>query len=331
MIFNELVQFIKQNDNFLLISHADPDGDAVGSEYALLQVLKAVGKRAMILNADQASSKFSFYDTDHEIHSLEEGFPIPSDLAEKTLLLLDTSDFQHTGRAQDLLIPHVKRLAIVDHHSPKENALTLNAYVDVTAAATCQIVYELLEALKVPLVYPTAMAIFMGLVYDTGSFIYPKTSPRTFEIAMKLTQAGVKPKEIHSNLYETIEPSRMKLLAQVQSTMRFFQNDTIAVQNLSLSMLEDSGASLDDSDNFINYPLKCTTVLVSVLVKEVGQGHYRCSLRSKGEVDISRVAMQYGGGGHKNAAGFPCPDMPLDQFMPILLELLQQRILEGSS
>lgn len=329
MLFHELIQFLRTNDRFLLVSHADPDGDALGSEFALYHVLKSLRKEVQILNADQASEKFAFFDQEKVIHSLEEGWPIPEDLHQLNLLLLDTSDTHHTGKAQEVLIPKAKTVTIIDHHTLPTEA-RYPAFVDESAAATCQIVYEIMEALGVSLEYSMALAMFLGIVYDTGSFIYPKTSPRTFEIAMKLTQAGVKPKEIHSNLYETIEPSRMKLLAQVQSTMKLLRQDTVAFQKVTQAMLVDSGATLDDSDNFINYPLKCTDVLVSVLMKELPTGRFRCSLRSKGTIDISKVAMDYGGGGHRNAAGFPVPDLALDQFLEILLKLLHQKIIEGS-
>lgn len=329
MLFHELIQFLRTQDNFLLVSHADPDGDALGSEFGLYHVLKNLGKSVIILNADKASGKFAFFDPQRVIQSLEEGYPVPEDLGNKNLLLLDTSDTHHTGKSQEILIPHARTVTIIDHHTLPSEA-RYPAYVDETAAATCQIVYEILEALGTPLDFASAMALFVGIVYDTGSFIYPKTSPRTFEIAMKLTQAGVKPKEIHSHLYETIEPSRMRLLAKVQATMELLDSDKIAIQYVTQEMLCASGASLDDADNFINYPLKCTDVLVSALIKQQANNRYRCSLRSKGTIDISKVAMEYGGGGHRNAAGFPVPDVPLDQFKDLLLKLLHQKIIEGS-
>ena len=311
--------FLKDHDNYLLLSHCDPDGDAVGSELGLLAVLRALGKRVFILNSDACPLKFRTFDPDGDLHSLEDGDPIPEDLNLMTLILIDTSDFQHTGRAKDLILPFGREVLIIDHHTPPAH-LTCNAYIDDTAAASSQIVFQLAEALGLTLDLTAANGLFMGIVFDTGSFIYPKTTTRTFQAAQKLVEWGVRPKEIHSALFETIEPSRMRLLAKVQSTLRLLHDDRTALQTMTSDMLIATGATTEDSENFINYPLKCSTVSVSMFLKEVSPGFYRCSLRSKGSVDVSGLAQSHGGGGHKTAAGFPCPALPLAELEAHLLQ-----------
>jgi phosphoesterase RecJ-like protein len=301
------------------VSHAAPDGDAVGSELGLLGVLRALGKSAFILNADACPQKLRVFDPDGDLHSLEDGDPVPENLGAMTLIVIDTSDFQHTQAAKDRLIPFAREVVIIDHHTPPAQ-LACQAYIDDTAAASSQIVFRLAEALGVSIDLRTANALFMGIVYDTGSFIYPKTTAATFDAAGRLTHLGVKPKDIHSALYETIEPSRMRLLARVQGSLRLVHDDRTAVQVLTQDMLNDSGATTEDAENFINYPLKCTTVLVSMVLKEVKPGFYRCSLRSKGSVDVSSLAQSHGGGGHRTAAGFPCPDLPLAELQAQLLQ-----------
>ncbi|NNM53230.1 MAG: bifunctional oligoribonuclease/PAP phosphatase NrnA [Spirochaetales bacterium] len=328
MTFDELLMLLRSNDNFLLVSHADPDGDALGSEYALCQILRSLGKKVTILNADRGSHRYLFFDEEKLITSLEEGTKVPPDLNRKILVLLDTSDYQHTGLARSEIIPLAGQVLIIDHHEALRPP-PAPFYIDNTAAATCQIVFELAQALKVKIELPMAKALFMGLVFDTGSFIYSKTSARTFEIAKDLVLAGVKPKEIHAQLYETIEPQRMKLLAKVQSTLTLTYQDRIAYQILTQVMLQESGAEADDAVNFIDYPLKCQTVLVSLFLKEVAPGQYRCSLRSKDNINVANIALKYGGGGHQNAAGFACPVMPLEKLKEMLIRLLEDLLSTG--
>lgn len=314
-----MVDYLRTHDDYLILSHADPDGDAVGSEIGLLTILRALGKNAFILNSDACPLKLRVFDPDGDLHSLEDGDPVPEDLAALTLILIDTSDFQHTRKAKDLLLPWGREVIIIDHHTPPAQ-LPCPAYIDDTAAASSQIVFQIAEALGLPLGIEAANALFMGIVYDTGSFIYPKTTATTFGAAQKLVEWGVKPKEIHSALYETIEPSKMRLLSLVQGTLRLVHNDRTAIQTMTSPMLDQCGAVPEDAENFINYPLKCTSVLVSILVKESQPGVFRCSLRSKGTVDVSGLAMAHGGGGHKTAAGFPCPDLPLAALEAQLLQ-----------
>ncbi len=319
LTFDQLASYLLAHDDYLIVSHADPDGDAVGSEIGLLAVFRAVGKRASILNSDACSPKFRAFDPRGELRSLEDGHLIPADLGQKTIVLIDTSDFQHTRRAKELLLPFGREVVIIDHHTPPAQ-LPCPAFIDDTAAAASQIVFFLAEAFGVQLDLVAANALFMGIVFDTGSFIYPKTTPTTFQVAQKLVTLGVRPKEIHSALFETIPPARMRLLAKVQASMKLVHDDRTAIQIMTYAMLEETGAQVEDSENFINYPLKCTTVAVSVFVRESKPGVYRASLRSKGDVDVSGLAQSHGGGGHRTAAGFPCPSLPLAELEALLLQ-----------
>ncbi len=328
MRFDELLSFLRKNDNFLLVSHADPDGDALGSEYALCRILHSLKKEASILNADRGSHRYLFFDNENLIVSLEEGSTVPLDINKKILILLDTSDYQHTGQAKSEIIPLAEQVIIIDHHEALRPP-PAPSYIDNTAAATCQIVFEIATALGVQIDISTAKALFMGLVFDTGSFIYSKTSARTFEIAKELVLAGVKPKEIHAQLYETIEPQRMKLLAKVQSTLTLTSQDRIAYQVMTQSMLTESRAEADDSVNFIDYPLKCQTVQISMFLKESSPKSFRCSLRSKENINVANIALKYGGGGHQNAAGFPCPDLPLEKLKELLIKSLEELLSTG--
>ena len=323
MTFDELHQYLLTHDDFLLISHADPDGDAIGCQVGLYEILTKIGKNVLILNSDEHEEKYRGFDLEGVVHNLASGAPVPPDLSSRILILMDTSDYQHTHLAKDLLLPFGKEVLIIDHHTPPAQWPKL-AYIDDTAAAASQIVFQLAQKFGVELSKGAAAALFMGIVYDTGSFIYPKTSPQTFDTAKQLVELGVKPIEVHSALYETIEPSKMKLLAKVQATMQLWHSDRTAFQLVTQDMLLATESEMESSENFINYPLKCTSVLVSVLIKEMTPGKFRCSLRSKGIVDISGLALSHGGGGHRTAAGFPCPPLPAEQLKEWILEAVER-------
>lgn len=301
------------------MSHSDPDGDAVGSEYALAQILTRMGKTVLVLNSDDASDKFTFFDDDNIIGSLEGGRDPPSDLENWTSIILDTGDLDHLGTVKNLILPHTADYFIIDHHTPSPSTSKERAYVVESAAATCEIVFDLAQILDAKITLQSAYALFSGIVYDTGSFIYSKTSSHTMDVARQLMEIGVLPQKVHSNLYEQIEPSRMRLMAKVQSSLELLENDQISLQILTLEMLESTGAKFEDAENFINYPLKCNTIKISLFIKQLGINDYKISLRSKGSINISILAISMGGGGHRNAAGFALKK-PLEQVRNIVLE-----------
>jgi phosphoesterase RecJ-like protein len=162
------------------------------------------------------------------------------------------------------------------------------------------------ERLGVELPMDAAEAIFSGIVYDTGSFSYPKTSERTFECALELVKRGVVPYEIHKRMYESSSEGVLLLQKAVMSSLELRLQGRAAILSLGKEVLASSGASYEDAEDLVNIPLQDRRVEVSVLFKENVEGRLRCSLRSKGGVNVARIAQAFGGGGHKTAAGFTC-------------------------
>ncbi len=325
MSLRNLKEFIDRNTQFVLTAHVDPDADATGAEYGMLKLLHSLGKKAVIFNNNDPESKYCFFDPDNSFHSLEnEGLPV--DLQPFALIILDTLDLNHIGLAKDHLYKKCVEAFIIDHHSagilPDCGLL-----VDESAAATCQIIFDIYKYFDKTPDLNVCKGLYTGIVYDSGGFIYPKTSPHTFKIAQKLVELGVKPKEIHSNLFEQIPASRMRLLAKVQSTLEILFSDSLAIQVLTHDMLVSSKATYNDSESFVNYPLKCQSIKVSVLFKETEQKKIKCSLRSKGSIDVAKIVLPFGGGGHKNAAGFLW-NGSLEQIKLKILESVETAILE---
>jgi phosphoesterase RecJ-like protein len=195
----------------------------------------------------------------------------------------------------------------------------MRGYIDPTAAATCEMVMELAAHFDQTLDQTTATAVFAGISYDSGSFSYSKTTARTFRAAQTLVEAGAKPYDIHGYLNESASTASLLLQSRVVAGMTLHCGGRAAVMTLRQEDLSATGAIHEDAESFINIPLKSREVLVSIMAKENEDGKIRCSLRSKGAVNVSKIAQQFSGGGHAMAAGFRS-DATLEETLEQVLE-----------
>ncbi len=317
--FKEIIRLISENDNFIITAHETPDGDAIGSECAMSFFLDELGKSSMIINADPMANKYSFLDIDGRVKTVAEA-EIPSNLSEYTLLILDTNDIKNIGEVAGIILPKVKQYFIIDHHESDDEIIS-NNLIESNASSTCEILYDLIREMDVDIKENIANAVYVGIVYDTGSFIYPKTTAKTFHIAYELVRTGVNPNYIYSKIYESNSISALKLQSRVLSSLELFYNQSVAVQTMLKEDLEACSALYEESDTLINIPLKSEAIKVSVFFKENEDGLLRCSMRSKGNIDVAEIAVSYGGGGHKTAAGFKSK-YPLDIIKRKVLERL---------
>ncbi len=187
-----MIDFIGRHERFIITAHETPDGDAIGSECAMARALVRLGKRVLVLNADPTPRKFRFVDVDDVVKVLEGPGQLPPDLEQWALLMLDTNDVRNIGQVATLVLPRVSEYFIIDHHENEGDLLAGN-YVQRSASSTAEILHPLFAALGVPIDHPMALALYTAIVYDTGSFIYPKTTALTFEIARDLVARGVEP------------------------------------------------------------------------------------------------------------------------------------------
>ena len=302
MTLDDICEFFDKNDKFLLTTHESPDGDGLGAEYALCSTLLDLGKKVRILNSDPISSKYAFFDQNKLIRTLGGDGDYPDDLSNWTLVVLDTEP-TNIGSIADSVLNSCLDIVVLDHHSPK-NILEYRSWLVPDSSSTCEMVFRILESMKVGFKKDVAVALYTGIVYDTGSFIYPKTQAGTFRIAEILVSSGAVPNEIFTQLYESKSKGALMLHSLVTSTMILHEKDRVSVQIMPRETLIASGADYDESQEIVNIPLQCAKVRVSVFLKENILGIKRCSIRSKGEVDCAAIAHSFGGGGHKTAAGF---------------------------
>ena len=320
--FQGAIDFLTRTQRFIITAHETPDGDAIGSECAMRRALRSMGKEAMILNADPTPRKFAFLDTDRVVQVLERADQLPPDLEDYSLLILDTNDVQNIGQIATLVLPRVREHFIIDHHENEEDLLSGNL-IKKNASSTSEVIYQILKEMRVEIDFATAEALYTGILFDTGCFIYPKTTALTFGIARELVVKGVEPNVVYAHVYESNSISALILHSRVLATLELVFSGHVSILTMRRQMITDSGANYEEADQLINIPLKSEDIRVSVFFKENADGLLRCSLRSKGAINVAEIAQSFGGGGHATAAGFKCRES-LDATKHIVLEKLRK-------
>jgi bifunctional oligoribonuclease and PAP phosphatase NrnA len=288
-----IVDAIRARRRFVVSSHARPDGDAIGSELALAYALRAMGKEVEVVNADPAPAPMMQFPgvPDIRIATAVEG---EFDAA----LIMECGDLARTG------VSGLGAFFVVniDHH-PGNTGYGQLQWFEPTAAACGEMVFDLVTALGVPLSREMATHIYLAILTDTGSFHFSSISPRTFEICKETLEAGVDPVLVARNVFDSNSMGRLKIFGAVLSAMQIAPSGRVSVLYFDDPMARAAGGTYDDTDGLINLPLTVKEIQSVVFFKHVTGDEYRVSMRSKGNVDIGAVAKEFGGGGHKNAAG----------------------------
>jgi len=271
----------------------------------LAAALESLGKRVRILNSEALAERYAFMDPKKRVQARKDGEFAPYTDG-YVLAVMDTSDETNLGSAAGQILGGAKEVFFLDHHEQAPGN-RLDGYADTTASSTSELALEIIGRLGARLDPISARAAYAGIVFDTGSFIYPKTTARTFRAAVALVEAGAVPNEIYKAMYESASVGALLLQQRVLSSMELAGDGRVAIQTMLKADLEAAGANYDDAEPLINIPLHSKNIEVSILIKENAEGRLRCSLRSKGEVNVSTIAQSFGGGGHRTAAGFKCP------------------------
>lgn len=299
----ELLRTIRGGNRFLLTSHVNPDGDAIGSELGLARLLRNLGKGAVIWNHDPTPTLYRGLPGAERIHVGAEpppGWPDKFD----GVIVLECPGLDRTG-----LEDHVveRQLVNVDHHLGNQHYGAVN-WVDPTAPAVGEMVFRLAQGLRVELDADTANALYLTLVTDTGGFRFANATPEAFEAAAALVRVGARPDEVSRWLYESRPVASLRLLGELIGTLRLHADGRVATVHLAASAFERAGAQQADAEGLIDAPRSVAGVDAVALARDLPEGGVKLSLRSRGDVDVERIARQHGGGGHKNAAGFTRED-----------------------
>jgi len=292
-MLSQVVELIENKQSFAITTHVRPDGDGIGSSLGLYWLLRSLGKSAEVIVRDGIPAAYAQLPGANEIKQIAE--------------VNGKYDAIFVIECSDLARPGIKGLenqftVNIDHHATSEHFGTIN-WIDQTASAVGEMIYNLCKAIGGRITREIAECVYLALVTDTGSFHFPNTTDRTLKVASELVKVGVKPAQISEVVYNSYPWSRIELMRQVLATVERNENGAIAWMRQTLEMAESSEAVDGDNNGFVNIPLAAKEVEAVVYMREVQPNIYRVSLRSKGSINVARVAEKFGGGGHKNAAG----------------------------
>ena len=310
-----IVEAVRQRQRFVISSHSRPDGDSIGSQLAMAFALRALGKDVHIVNKDRASGPLLQFPGVTAIQIADRAAG-EYDAA----IIMECGDLGRTG------VSGLDRFFVIniDHHPGNAGYGRLN-WFDPSAAACGEMVFDLIDALGVPLHVDIATHIYLAILTDTGSFHYSSISPRTFEICRRTLEAGVDPVMVARNVYDSNNMGRLKLFGAVLSAMQIDPTGRVAIVYLDHEMAREAGGTYEDTEGLINLPLTVKEIEAVVFFKQTEGDEYRVSMRSKGDIDIGAVAKQFGGGGHKNAAGCTVSG-PIDSLQKTFVERIDQAI-----
>lgn len=289
----ELVERIRKGQRFVIASHQRPDGDAIGSAMAMALALKAIGKQATVVTD---AIPPVFLQPFPEVASMRV-IPEVTD-AFDAALIMECSELSRTG------VKGLDRSPVIniDHHPGNKGYGAIN-WIDESAAACGEMVFSLIAALDAPLTNNVATHLYLAILTDTGSFHFSHLSPRTYEIARQCVEAGADPQWIARTHYDSSSLARVRIFGAVMNGMVIVDEGRVALLSLTRQRMTDLGGTSDDLEGLINFPLTVKDIEAVAFFKETGDGEWRVSMRSKGNVDTGAIARAHGGGGHTNASG----------------------------
>ena len=294
----QISELLRSQNTFLVLTHYRPDGDAVGSQLALVLLLQGLGKTVEAWNDDEVPAKFRFLP---QANLITRPPSEPKDF--DVVIAIDTSTWQRVGNAAQR-IRQKKYFINIDHHISNEKFAKIN-WIVPEAPAAGQIAYDLIHGGGFPLTKEIATCLFAAISTDTGSFSYAGTTADSLRVAAKLVDTGINVGEICRQVYESYPYARLMLLQKALAQLQLADQKRIAYTWVTVEMFEESGAKREDTEGLIDYARAIEGVVVALLFEEMAEpGKVRISLRSKHpKVDVNSVARRFGGGGHREAAG----------------------------
>ncbi len=318
---------LRDAEKFVVVTHENPDGDALGSLIAMQEILQTLGKDALMFIDEYEfplPQEYSFFSLQGHVSSP------PEDLGERTLVFLDCGNLERNPAAETLHRPEA-RILNIDHHHDNTRFGTVNL-VDPHASCTAEIVWELMHGLGIDRPSQTvAEALYVGLITDTGRFMYENTGPRAHVMAAELIDAGVDVHEMYRRVYEGVPFGKIALLARGLANVQRYDGGRLTLTSLSAEDFVKSEAEESYSEGVIDHLRAVEGTLVAALVRERlcpngAPTTHKVSLRSSdGRVDVSAIAREVGGGGHRQAAGFTT-EMGSEQIVAFLREAVAEQL-----
>jgi phosphoesterase RecJ-like protein len=326
--FRKAIELINKSNDILITTHTKPDGDACGCVAAMREALGSLGKNVTPLLLSQVPQWYEFFftekpavlDEDIKLDELTAGRLGQFDL----ILIVDTNSRSQLPKFCDYLKQNNAPVLVLDHHETSDNLGDVEL-IDREAAATGMIVLDLLKYADWPVTGKIAELLFVAIATDTGWFRFSNTNSRVYQVSAELIDAGVKPTQIYDHLYLNFSYPRFRLMAGMLDKLELLLDGRFAVMQITRQDFEQTGAAYSDTENLINESHRIESVRASALFIELKDGRIRCSMRSKGLLDVSKIAAKFGGGGHTMAAGTFLPG-PLENAKKLIMVEVSERI-----
>jgi phosphoesterase RecJ-like protein len=310
----EIKEYVGKAKTILILTHEDPDGDAIGSSLALMHGLKKIGKQVEIVIPKR-----------NLLYKFLPGFDLIKEEVEENevdlCFALDCSDIERVRDCRKYF-ENAKKTIVIDHHITNQNFGDVN-YINAVASSTCQNLLIIFSELGIEIDRGIAECIYTGILADTGAFRY-NVQAETFEFVAMLLETGIETANIYRLLFDVISEKRVRLLGKALNTLELYENGKIAITNISNEDLTQLGSDEGDQENIVNFGRNIEGVEVSVFIREKNN-KFKISLRSNEYVDVSQIAAKYLGGGHKKAAGFEI-DMKLEEIKNLLISEIQKQL-----
>ena len=301
-MWDEIKAAIASNQSFVISSHVNPDGDSVGSALGVYECLKTLGKDAVVVMNDAIPDAYTWLDPDGDIIAPASEVDIARLGDMDVAIIVDANGWDRLGRLRKPLEESPAVKVVIDHH-PYSELITPLSVIETNASSTAELVYDLIDSLGAPLSSRAADALYTGILTDTVSFRFARSAPCAHVIAAKLLSEGVDPSRVYDQVYNRNTGARTRLMGRALSDIQFTGCGRVAWLTVTRSMIEETGALSSDTSGFVDVTMTIAGIKIGIIFVESRDGTVQISLRSRPDTDINQVAVDLGGGGHRNAAG----------------------------
>jgi len=322
---DDILKIIRDQRTFLICSHANPDGDSIGSQLAFYSFLVELGKKAYILNANSIPFNYAFLPYSSAFQTQSDSINIDDiDVA----IILDCPNLDRIGNDLSAKVRSIHKIINIDHHISNDYFGNYN-FVDIKAGATAEIVFRFIKQSGLSIGYERAVCLYTGIIFDTGCFKYANTSSKTHKITAELIEAGVKPEKVSQLVYD-IPYRKAKLFSMAIQTLQISDDGKIAWMSVTNDMYRKSQTNSADTEGFVDYIRSLSGVEVAIFLRETDKD-IKVSFRSKSNdiekqaVNVDMIAKEFGGGGHPTAAGCNI-DKPLESAIDLVLRKVRNAL-----
>lgn len=318
--FNEITKLLEKNNSFLITSHKNIDGDAIGSELALYFILKKLNKKPIILNQDRLPRVYNFLPDSDKVHCLEDNYINIKNI--DVGIIVDCTNFERIEETYKIF-KNIKNIINIDHHNSNKKFGKLN-YIDSSASSVGEIIYDLIKFLNLDLLdEKISTCLYTAIITDTGSFRYSNVSSKTFSVVSDLASQGIKPNLIADNIYNRNTYSGLKLLGKALLTLEVDESNYVSWLTITRDMLNNTEANDEEVEGIIDVARTLENTEVSILFRETKDNKIKVSFRSKGDFNVNEFAGKFNGGGHPNSSGCVCSGKIAEVKEKILSELFK--------